>query len=73
VRLRLLLVAVQGVIVEVLAMDAQLVVLVVLLMTGRLLVRFLGLNLGIDGIVQKQMGRTQVLLLMWLQGSQRRS
>lgn len=72
-RLRLLLVAVLKVIVEVLAMDAQLVVLVALLMSGPLLVRFLGSVLGIDEIVQRQMGRTRGLLLEWLQGSQQRS
>ena len=61
-RLRLRLVGVLKVIVEVLAMDAQLVALVALLM-GRFLVRFRGLILGIDGIVQRQMGRTQGLLI----------
>ncbi len=71
-RLRLRLVAVLRVIVELLAMDAQLVVLVALRTSLRLLVRFLGLILGIYGIVQRRMGRTRGRLIKWLQGSQLR-
>ena len=73
VRLRLLLVAVLTVIFEVLAMDAQWVVLVALLTKVRLvLVRFQVWILGIGEIVQRQRGRTQDLLIRWLQGSQQR-